>query len=323
MTTGIEHWVEESARLTKPDRIQWCDGTQSEYAALIASMLADGSLVELNPRTYPSCYLHRSHPSDVARTEQLTFICTTNKDDAGPNNNWMAPAEGKAKVRPLFDGVMRGRTMYVIPYVMGPVGSPYSKAGVEITDSPYVAANMHLMTRVGPAALELFKRTNEFVPGLHSLGDLSPDRRFIMHFPEERLVWSIGSGYGGNALLGKKCFALRIASYMAKQQGWMAEHMLIIGLEDPRGKVTYMAAAFPSASGRPISPCSSPPLRTKATGCGPWATTSRGCTLMRKDSCALSIPRRVSSAWLRERAARRTRSRWTRSSGTRSTRTWQ
>jgi phosphoenolpyruvate carboxykinase (GTP) len=246
----LEKWVEESARLTKPDRIYWCTGTQSEYDGFIQQMLSDGTLLELNQRTFPNCYLHRSHPSDVARTENLTFICTEKKDDAGPTNNWMSPGEAKEKLTKLFEGSMKGRSMYVIPYLMGPAGSPYSKVGVQATDSLYVAASMHIMSRVGEVAMEHLDRTREFVPGLHSLGDLSPERRFIMHFPEERLIWSIGSGYGGNALLGKKCFALRIASYMAREQGWMAEHMLILGLEDPSGNVTYMAAAFPSASGK-------------------------------------------------------------------------
>ncbi len=246
----LERWVEESSKLTKPDKIHWCDGTPKEYEAFVRQMLVDGTLIELNQKTYPQCYLHRSHPSDVARTENLTFICTEKKEDAGPTNNWMSPKEAKSKVGKLFEGSMKGRTMYVIPYLMGPAGSPFSKVGVEITDSLYVAASMHTMARVGDVALKHLDKTGEFVPGLHSLGDLSPDRRFIMHFPEEKLIWSVGSGYGGNALLGKKCFALRIASYMARQQGWMAEHMLILGLEDPSGQVTYMAAAFPSASGK-------------------------------------------------------------------------
>jgi phosphoenolpyruvate carboxykinase (GTP) len=248
--TDIERWVEESARVTRPDRIVWCDGSRDEYDGLIRSMLADGTLLAYDQQSHPGCYLHRSHPSDVARTEQLTFICTPHKDDAGPNNNWMSPADAKERVGRLFQGCMQGRTMYVIPYLMGPVGSKYSKVGVEITDSPYVVANMHIMTRVGRVAMEQYSTTGQFVPGLHSLGDLSPERRFIMHFPEENLVWSIGSGYGGNALLGKKCFALRLASSMARREGWMAEHMLIIGLEEPGGRVTYMAAAFPSASGK-------------------------------------------------------------------------
>lgn len=246
----VERWVEESSKLTKPDKIHWCDGTPKEYEAFVRQMLADGTLIELNQKAYPQCYLHRSHPSDVARTENLTFICTEKKEDAGPTNNWMSPKEAKSKVGKLFEGSMKGRTMYVIPYLMGPAGSPFSKVGVEITDSLYVAASMHIMARLGDVAMKQLDKMGEFVPGLHSLGDLSPDRRFIMHFPEEKLIWSVGSGYGGNALLGKKCFALRIASYMARQQGWMAEHMLTLGLEDPSGQVTYMAAAFPSASGK-------------------------------------------------------------------------
>lgn len=250
MSTPLERWVDESARLTKPSKIVWCDGSQAEHTRLVDEMLRDGTYVELNQKTRPGCYLHRSNPNDVARTEGITFICTSQKDDAGPTNNWMSPLEAKEKVRPLFDGAMKGRTMYVVPYILGPVNSPYSKVGVEITDSAYVVASMRIMSRMGQAALDRLGSSDDFVPGLHSLGDLNPDRRFVLHFPEEKLIWSVGSGYGGNALLGKKCFALRIASYMAREQGWMAEHMLILGLEDPSGKVTYMAAAFPSACGK-------------------------------------------------------------------------
>jgi phosphoenolpyruvate carboxykinase (GTP) len=250
VSTPLESWVEESARLTKPAKIVWCDGSEAERDQLTADMLRDGTFLELNQKTHPRCYLHRSNPNDVARTEQLTFICTRQKEDAGPSNNWMAPSEAKAKLRPLFEGAMKGRTMYVVPYILGPAQSPYSKVGVEITDSAYVAANMRVMSRMGRPALDRLGSSADFVPGLHSLGDLDPGRRFIMHFPEEKLIWSVGSGYGGNALLGKKCFALRIASWMARDQGWMAEHMLILGLEDPSGKVTYMAAAFPSACGK-------------------------------------------------------------------------
>jgi len=250
VSTPLERWVDESARLTKPSKIVWCDGSQAENERLVEEMLRDGTYVELNQKTRPNCYLHRSNPNDVARTESITFICTRQKEDAGPTNNWMSPQEAKDKVRPLFDGAMKGRTMYVMPYILGPVKSPYSKVGVEITDSPYVVASMRIMSRMGQAALDRLGSSDDFVPGLHSLGDLSPDRRFVLHFPEEKLIWSVGSGYGGNALLGKKCFALRIASYMAREQGWMAEHMLILGLEDPSGKVTYMAAAFPSACGK-------------------------------------------------------------------------
>ncbi len=250
LSTPVQQWAEEVSRLTKPDRVVWCDGSDAEYQGLAGQMLADGTLRRLNPQTYPNCYLHRSDPNDVARTEHVTFICTREKSDAGPTNNWMAPAEAKEKVRPLFDGAMRGRTMYVVPYIMGPADSPYSKLGVEITDSAYVVASMRIMARMGKVALDRLGNSSDFVPGLHSLGDLNPERRYILHFPEEKLIWSVGSGYGGNALLGKKCFALRIASWMAREQGWMAEHMLILGLEDPRGKVTYMAAAFPSACGK-------------------------------------------------------------------------
>jgi phosphoenolpyruvate carboxykinase (GTP) len=250
LSTPLEKWVDESARLTKPSKIVWCDGSQAENERLVDEMLRDGTYIELNQKTRPHCYLHRSNPNDVARTESITFICARQKEDAGPTNNWMSPQDAKNKVRPLFDGAMKGRTMYVVPYILGPVNSPYSKVGVEITDSSYVVASMRIMSRMGQAALDRLGSSDDFVPGLHSLGDLNPERRFVLHFPEEKLIWSVGSGYGGNALLGKKCFALRIASYMAREQGWMAEHMLLLGLEDPSGKVTYMAAAFPSACGK-------------------------------------------------------------------------
>jgi phosphoenolpyruvate carboxykinase (GTP) len=250
MGTPVEKWVEEVTAHTTPDRVMWCDGSEGENQRLIEEMLASGTLCALNPDKYPNSYLHRSDPSDVARTEHLTFVSTPRQEDAGPNNNWMAPADAKSKLGPLFKGAMRGRTMYVVPYIMGPVSSPYSQIGVEITDSPYVVANMRIMTRMGAAALERLGGSDDFVKGLHSLGDLSPERRYIMHFPEERLIWSVGSGYGGNALLGKKCFALRIASFMGVQQGWMAEHMLIVGLQDPEGRITYVAGAFPSACGK-------------------------------------------------------------------------
>ena len=250
MSTPLEQWVEQAARMTRPERIVWCDGSEGQQQQFFDAMLREGRTVALNPKTYPNCYLHRSDPSDVARTEKVTFICTSKQEDAGPTNNWMAPAEAKEKIGKLFEGVMAGRTMYVVPYIMGPADSPISRIGVEVTDSAYVAANMRIMTRMGRVAQEKLGRSDDFVPGLHSLGDLNPERRFIAHFPEERLIWSVGSGYGGNALLGKKCFALRIASYLARVQGWMAEHMLILGLEDPTGKVTYMGAAFPSACGK-------------------------------------------------------------------------
>ncbi|MGE0682621.1 MAG: phosphoenolpyruvate carboxykinase (GTP) [Candidatus Binatia bacterium] len=250
MPTPLEQWVDQSAKLTQPQNIVWCDGSEAEYQRLIQEMLASGTLMELNQKEYPGCYLHRSDPSDVARTEHLTFVCTSKQEDAGPNNNWMPPAEAKEKVGALFSGSMKGRTMYVVPYIMGPTASPYSQIGVELTDSPYVAVSMRIMTRMGKVALDRLGASDNYVKGLHSLGDLSPDRRFILHFPEERLIWSVGSGYGGNALLGKKCFALRLGSYMAREEGWLAEHMLILGIEEPNGRVTYIAAAFPSACGK-------------------------------------------------------------------------
>ena len=243
-------WVDEVARLTQPDRIHWCDGSLEENDALVEQMLATGDLIKLNEDTHPGCYLHRSDPSDVARTEHLTFVCTTDKTDAGPNNNWMSPAEGHAKVDALFEGCMKGRTMYVVPYCMGPLLSPMSRCGVEITDSAYVVVNMRLMTRMGGAALERIEKEDAFVKGLHSTGDLKLEHRMITHFPEELTIKSIGSGYGGNALLGKKCHALRIASWQAQDEGWLAEHMLIVGIENPQGETHYVAAAFPSACGK-------------------------------------------------------------------------
>jgi phosphoenolpyruvate carboxykinase (GTP) len=248
--TPLENWVEEAAKLTRPDRVVYCDGSEGENRQILGEMLKDEASFQLNEKTYPNCYLHRSSPNDVARTEHLTFICAPHKEDVGPTNNWMDPEGAKHKVGTLMNGAMRGRTMYVIPYIMGPVESPLSKVGVEVTDSPYVVANMRIMSRMGKVAQQKLGASDDFVAGLHSLGDLDPMRRYIVHFPEEKLIWSVGSGYGGNALLGKKCFALRIASFMARDQGWMAEHMLILGLEAPGGKVTYMAAAFPSACGK-------------------------------------------------------------------------
>ena len=253
MTTkldSLQQWVDDVATLTDPADIRWCDGSDAEYRELVEQMLTDGTLTELNNEHYPNCYLHLSDPSDVARVEHLTYVCTEQEEEAGPNNHWMAPAVAHEKVDALFDGAMHGRTMYVIPYCMGPLESPFSRCGVEITDSPYVVVNMKLMTRMGTAALERIEREGSFVKGLHSTGDLSPDRRLIMHFPEELSIKSIGSGYGGNALLGKKCHALRIASYQARQEGWLAEHMLIVGIESPEGETHYIACALPSACGK-------------------------------------------------------------------------
>ena len=247
---ALIEWIEEVAKLTTPERIHWCDGSEAENEALIRLMCDNGTFIPLNQQKYPNCYLHRSHPNDVARTEHHTFICTPNRDDAGPTNNWMSPEETRDRVGRLYRGCMKGRTMYVVAYLMGPPESPFSEVGVEVTDSPYVVANMRIMTRMGNVALEHLGQSNHFVRGLHSLGDLSPERRYICHFPAERMIWSIGSGYGGNALLGKKCHSLRIASVEARDEGWLAEHMLIVGIEDPEGNVTYITGAFPSACGK-------------------------------------------------------------------------
>ncbi|HET7588285.1 MAG TPA: phosphoenolpyruvate carboxykinase (GTP) [Gammaproteobacteria bacterium] len=253
MTTtnkALSAWVDEVAALTEPKEIHWCTGSDEEYQQLIDLMLETGDLLKLNQDTYPNCYLHRSDPKDVARVENRTLICSRSEQDAGPNNHWMEPKEAHFKIDGLFKGAMRGRTMYVIPYCMGPIDSPHARCGVEITDSPYVAANMKIMTRMGTQALKRIEQEGKFVRGLHSTGDLNPDRRFIMHFPEEELIKSVGSGYGGNALLGKKCHALRIASWQARRDGWLAEHMLIVGIQNPEGETRYVAAAFPSACGK-------------------------------------------------------------------------
>ena len=246
----LKDWVQECANLCKPDSIYWCNGSDEEYQMLVNKMLEDGTFHKLNEETYPNCYLSYSNPNDVARVEHLTFICTKNEKDAGPTNHWKSPDEMKKIMREVYDGCMKGRTMYVVPYVMGPLGAPASKVGVEITDSAYVVANMKIMTRMGQKALDSMKDEYDYVAGLHSVADCNPERRYIAHFPEEYLIWSVGSGYGGNALLGKKCFALRIASWLAREQGWMAEHMLILELETPDGKKSYITAALPSACGK-------------------------------------------------------------------------
>ena len=248
--SALQSWVDELALHTIADRVHWCDGSDAEAAELTRLMLSTGDLKELNQTTHPGCYLHRSSPDDVARVEHLTFVCTDERDDAGPNNHWMDPQQAREKMLGLFAGCMQGRTLYVVPYCMGPIDSPLARCGVEITDSPYVVLNMRIMTRMGAAALKRIEDGDSFVRGLHSTGDLNPDRRFIMHFPESLEIMSFGSGYGGNALLGKKCHALRIASHQARQEGWLAEHMLILGLESPQGETHYVAAAFPSACGK-------------------------------------------------------------------------
>jgi len=243
-------WVTDMVNLCKPDRVHWCDGSTGERAALTAEAIAQGILIQLNQEKLPGCYYHRSNPNDVARVEQSTFICTKDQEEAGPTNNWMAPREMYAKLRTLTDGAMRGRTMYVIPYLMGPLGSPLSKVGIELTDSIYVVLSMGIMARVGPDAYQQLGDDDDFNRGLHCMLDVHPDRRYIAHFPQDNTIISVGSNYGGNVLLGKKCLALRIGSYLGRQEGAFAEHMLILCAESPTGEKTYVAAAFPSACGK-------------------------------------------------------------------------
>lgn len=248
---NVLKWIEEMVALTKPDKVVWIDGSDKQIEEIRNISVSNGEMIKLNEEQLPGCYLHRTAINDVARVEGRTFICSRNKEDAGPTNNWMAPQEAYEKLGKLFDGCMKGRTMYVIPYCMGPIGSPFSKVGVELTDSTYVVLNMDIMTRMGQAALDqLGDESNDFVRGLHSKAQLDEENRYICHFPEDNTIWSVNSGYGGNVLLGKKCFALRIASYQGKNEGWMAEHMLILGIENPQGEVKYICAAFPSACGK-------------------------------------------------------------------------
>lgn len=271
LSRPVSEWVQAVRELTQPRAVYWCDGSAAQTRELTGLLLASGELRTLNAEQFPNCHLYRSSPTDVARVEHLTYICTRDQADAGPNNHWMDPQLAHAKMRELFRGCMRERTLYVIPYCMGPLDSPLARCGVEITDSPYVVLNMLIMTRAGRAALERIARDGVFVRGLHSTGELDPERRFIMHFPEELAIESYGSGYGGNALLGKKCHALRIASWQARGEGWLAEHMLLVGLEDPQGATHYLACAFPSACGKTnlamlIPPASLPGWRVFTVG---------------------------------------------------------
>jgi phosphoenolpyruvate carboxykinase (GTP) len=266
----VVEWVNAVAKITRPSSTVWCDGSEEEFRSLINRMVADGALIKLNEEKYPNCYLHRSDPNDVARSEESTFICTENEGDVGPTNNWMASDRAHTKLLSLFDGCMSGRVMYVIPYLLGPISSPYSQVGVEITDSPYVVVNMEIMTKVGTGALEHVK-DGGFVKGVHSVGRLDPENRYICHFPGEELIMSLNSNYGGNALLSKKCHSLRLASVMARDEGWLAEHMLVIGIEDPDGGVTYVGGAFPSASGKTNLAMLKPPEYMK--GWNVWAVS--------------------------------------------------
>ena len=268
---NVLKWVDEMVALCKPDKVVWIDGSEEQLKALRDEAIATGEMIKLNQEKLPGCLYHRTAPNDVARVEDRTFICSKKKEDAGPTNNWKDPEEMHALLNKLYDGVMKGRTMYVIPYSMGPIGSKMSKVGVEVSDSLYVVLNMDIMTRMGKQAfVQLGDESNDFVRGLHSKADVDPENRYIVHFPEENSICSINSAYGGNVLLGKKCFALRIASYQGKNEGWMAEHMLILGIENPQGETKYVCAAFPSACGKTNLAMLIPPEVYKKQGYKVW-----------------------------------------------------
>ncbi|MCI7758425.1 MAG: phosphoenolpyruvate carboxykinase (GTP) [Oscillospiraceae bacterium] len=264
---NVLKWIEEMTALTKPDKVVWIDGSKEQLDQLTEEAISTGEMVRLNEQKFPGCLYHRTKPNDVARVEDRTFICSKTKENAGPTNNWMDPKEMYAMLTPMYDGVMKGRTMYVIPYSMGPIGSPIAKVGVELTDSIYVVLNMNIMTRMGVQAFQnLPDDSNDFVRGLHSKADVDPEKRYIVQFPEDNTIWSINSAYGGNVLLGKKCFALRIASYQGWKEGWMAEHMLILGVKKPDGDIKYITAAFPSACGKTNLAMLIPPKAYKDAG---------------------------------------------------------
>ncbi|HEX8323172.1 MAG TPA: phosphoenolpyruvate carboxykinase (GTP) [Tepidisphaeraceae bacterium] len=269
----VRRWVDSVVKHCRPDAVLWCDGSADERADVLKRGEADGTFLKLNPQKWPGCYYHRSNSNDVARTEHLTFICTPSQDLAGPTNNWMNDKDAYAKMRPLFKDCMVGRTMYVVPFVMGIPGSPLAKVGVQLTDSLYVVANMAIMSRMGDVAWDVLGRERGFTKCVHSVGDVNPDRRYICHFPQDNTIWSFGSGYGGNALLGKKCMALRIASYLGRQEDWMAEHMLLMGVESPDGEKTYVAGAFPSACGKTNFAMLIPPKKYADAG---WKVTTVG-----------------------------------------------
>ena len=279
----LRDWVNKIIRMCQPDEIVWIDGSVEQKEILEKEALAQGEIIQLSSEKLPGCFLHRTAPDDVARTEHLTFICTKKKHDAGPNNNWMSPKTAYRKAKEIFKGAMRGRTMYVIPFSMGPVGSPFSKIGVELTDSRYVVLNMLIMSRVGEAVLRQLEKEDVFTKCLHSKAELDINKRLILHFPEDNTIWSVGSGYGGNVLLGKKCLSLRISSYIAKKEGWLAEHMLIMGIEEPNGHIEYIAAAFPSACGKTNLAMLVPPEGLKEKGYRIW-TVGDDIAWMRIDS---------------------------------------